>query len=308
MGWLSNYFLNYTVMVVGMGSCIFGIISGVLGSFAVLRKQSLIGDAISHATLPGICIAFIITGVKSTPILLLGALLSGIVGVVIVMYIYNHTKIKYDSCLAMVLSVFFGLGLVLLTYIQKIPNANQAGLERFLFGQAATLLKSDVIFMLIMALLVMLMVMVFWKEFKVFVFDQAFAASMGFSTRGLDMILTSLLVIAIVLGLQTVGVVLMSAMLIAPGVAARHWTNHLWKMVIISAVFSTLSGILGTVLSTLITKMPTGPIIVIIMSIIAFVSVLFAPYKGIVWKKVRCFKNKKHYSMQKNKRFLEGGI
>lgn len=280
MKFIKEILLDHTFIVVSLGSLLFGIISGILGTFSVLRKQSLIGDAISHATLPGICIVFLITGTKSTPLFLIGALITGIVASLIIMLITNKTKIKYDSALGIILSVFFGLGIVLLTYIQKIPNANQAGIDKFLFGQASTLLKIDVKIMGVVAVLIILITTLLWKEFKILCFNREYGLSIGFCMKKIDILLTGLLVLAIVMGLQTVGVILMSSMIIAPAVAARQWTDRLWLMVVLSASFGAISAVGGTLISFFIPKMPTGPIIVVIMSTITFTSVLYKQIKN----------------------------
>lgn len=293
MNGLMSVFSDHTFITVGLGATVFGAIAGILGTFAVLRKQSLIGDAVSHATLPGICIMFLITGTKSTSLFLLGAFISGIIASSIIMYMTSVSKVKYDSALGMILSVFFGLGLVLLTYIQKTPNSNQAGLDKFLFGQASTLLKLDVKVMNIALIVSIVIVSLFWKQFKLICFNSEFADSLGMPVGKLDFLLTCLIVLAIVMGLQTVGVILMSAMIIAPAVSARQWTDRLWSMMIISSLFGAFSGLTGTIISFFIPKMPTGPIIVVVMSTITFISLLFAPNRGIVWKKVRNKKNNK---------------
>lgn len=278
---------DYTLQTVALGSAILGIISGVLGSFAVIRKQSLLGDAVSHAALPGIALAFLITGTKKTEVLLLGALVFGLLAAYFILSIVRYSKIKFDSALALILSVFFGGGLVILTYIQKIPNANQAGLDKFIFGQASTLLKRDVEIMGILGLVLISLVIVFWKEFKLISFDYQFAETIGFSSKKINFLLSGMIVIAIIMGLQTVGVILMSAMLIAPAVAARQWTDKLSTMAILSALFGAFSGITGTVISSVVKKLPTGPMIVIIISTIVFFSIIFAPNKGLIWKKVK---------------------
>ncbi len=207
----------------------------MLGSFAVLRKQSLLGDAISHAALPGIAIAFLITGTKETNVLLIGALVSGLLGAFWIRGITKRTHLKSDTALGLILSIFFGFGMLLLTYIQKLPNANQSGLDKFLFGQAATLLARDVWFMAIVTFICVVVLLLFWKEFKILLFDADYAKTLGFNTQLIDILITSFIVIAIVLGLQTVGVVLMSAMLLAPAAAARQWTNSLGIMVVLAA-------------------------------------------------------------------------
>lgn len=281
---LYDLFFDYTLRTVALGSATLGIISGALGAFAVLRRQSLLGDAISHAALPGVALAFLLTHSKTPLILMIGAAIAGWLGTLLVMAIVKNTRIKDDSALGLVLSVFFGLGLVLLTYIQRrVPDANQAGLDKFLFGQAAALLASDVITMAALGGAALLLMGVFWKEFKLLSFDADFGATLGFPMRLLDIILTSLLVIAIVVGLQTVGVVLMSAMVVAPAAAARQWTDRLGVMVGLSAFFGALAGVSGALISSAVTRLPTGPTIVLCISAIVALSLLLAPNRGLVW-------------------------
>jgi len=289
---LTSLLHNYTFQVVAFGSALLGIISGVLGSFAVLRKQSLLGDGISHAALPGVILAFLLTGSKNTEILLLGALITGLLSTGFIMGIVRHSRIQFDSALALITSVFFGFGLVLLTYSQKIPNANQAGLNRFIYGQASTLLQRDVYIIIFCGIILLFFVAAFWKEFKLFAFDPDFAQSIGLPTGKLNSFLSALIVLAIIIGLQTVGVVLMSAMLIAPAVAARQWCSHLWTMVLLAAVCGATSGIVGTFISSAIPGLPTGPIVVICISSIAVISLLFAPNRGILHRIYRRRKNR----------------
>jgi len=287
MEFLGDLFGNYTLRTVGLGAAFLGIVNGVLGSFAVLRKQSLLGDAISHAALPGIALAFLLTGSKATIVLLLGAAAAGWAGTLLVMNIVKNTRVKYDSALGLVLSVFFGFGLVLLTYIQRMPVASQAGLDTFLFGQAATLLARDVATIGILGSVVLLIVLAVWKEFKLLCFDPDFALSLGFPIRWLDVLLITLLVTSIVIGLQTVGVVLMSAMVVAPAAAARQWTDRLGAMVAISAFFGALAGAGGALVSSLTARLPAGPTIVLCLTAIVLVSLLAAPNRGVVWKWAR---------------------
>ncbi|MGE0266895.1 MAG: metal ABC transporter permease [Candidatus Omnitrophota bacterium] len=286
-------FSNYTVQIVLMGSLVLGITAGSLGAFAVLRRQSLLGDAISHATLPGVCLAFLLTQSKNPLILLIGAGLSGWVGTLLILLITNTSRIKKDSALGIVLSVFFGFGLVLLTIVQKLPTATKAGLDKFLFGNAATLLKSDVVTMGILSFIVFSILLFFWKEFKLIVFDADFARSIGINVRFLDILLTTLIVVSIVIGLQTVGVVLMSAMLVAPAAAARQWTDRLRSMVIISAAFGAISGVSGALASSMVTNLPTGPMIVICLSLFVLFSLALAPNRGLIWDWLRLQKNRK---------------
>ena len=221
---------------VALGAAVIGIVAGALGCFAVLRRQSLVGDAMSHAALPGIAVAYMLTGSKDNLVLLIGAAIAGWLATLAVMAIVRTSRVKFDSALGLVLSVFFGFGLMLLTFIQREPDASQAGLDKFLFGQAATLIEDDVETMAVLGSIA-IGVMLLWKEFKLLAFDQDFAATIGYPVRGLDVLLTTLIVIAIVVGLQAVGVVLMSAAIVAPAAGARQWTNRLGVMVLLAAIF-----------------------------------------------------------------------
>lgn len=274
---------DHTLRTVALGAAVLGVVNGALGAFAVLRKQSLMGDAISHAALPGIALAFLLTGSKAPLVLLLGAAAAGWLGMLLVLAVVRNTRVKQDGALGLVLSVFFGFGLVLLTFIQKLPVASQAGLDKFLFGQAATLLTSDVRTIAALGAIVLLLLAVFWKEFKLLAFDPDFAVSLGFPVRRLEVLLTTMLVVAIVIGLQTVGVVLMSAMVVAPPAAARQWTDRLGVMVAVSGLFGALAGIAGALVSSSAARVPTGPTIVLCMAGLVVVSLTAAPNRGIAW-------------------------
>ena len=291
---LRDLLFDYTLRTVALGAGTLGIVSGALGTYAVLRKQSLLGDAMSHAALPGIALAFLLTGSKAPLVLMIGAAIAGWAGTLLVMSITNSTRIKDDSALGLVLSVFFGFGLMLLTFVQRRPDATQAGLDKFLFGQAAALLERDVITMAAIGTLAMLTMVVFWKEFKLLSFDPEFGASLGFPMRSLDILLTTLLVIAIVIGLQAVGVVLMSAMIVAPAAAARQWTDRLGVMVGLSALFGALAGVSGAVVSSITTGLSTGPTIVLCASVLVLVSLALAPNRGLMWRWVRRQRNRQH--------------
>ena len=287
MNVLQDLVFDYTLRTVALGTAALGIVSGVLGAFAVLRRQSLLGDAISHAALPGIVLAFALTGSKATLVLVLGAAIAGWLGTLLVMVVVRSTRVPEDAALGIVLSVFFGLGLVLLTFVQRRPQASQAGLDRFLFGQAATLLERDVVTIALLGALALGCVAIFWKEFKLLSFDRDFAATLGFPVRILDVLLTSALVLAIVIGLQTVGVVLMSAMVIAPAAAARQWTNSLTVMVLLAALFGAVAGVTGAVISATGSHIPTGPMIVLAATAVVAFSFTLAPERGLIWAALR---------------------
>jgi len=281
---LSQLLTDYTLRTVALGAATLGIVGGGLGSYAVLRGQSLLGDAISHAALPGIALAFLITGSKAPLPLMLGAAVTGVLATLFIIGVTNTTRVPYDSALALALSAFFGGGLVLLTYLQQHAGAAQAGLDSFLFGQAAALVEHDVVTMAVLGGIALCVMLLFWKEFKLLAFDPDFGRSLGVPIRRLDVVLTTLLVVAIVIGLQTVGVVLMSAVIVAPAAAARQWTDRLGGMVALSAAFGALSGVSGAVMSGTTANLPTGPTIVLCMGGIVVVSLLVAPNRGLLWQ------------------------
>lgn len=295
---LYDLLFDYTLRTVALGAATLGIVSGSLGSFAVLRRQSLLGDAMSHAALPGIVLAFFLTRSKLPLVLLIGAIIAGWLGTLLMSNIVRYTRIKQDSALGLVLSVFFGLGLMLLTFVQRIPDATQAGLNSYLFGQAAALLQRDVVTMGILGGVALLFMALFWKEFKLLSFDPDFAGSLGFPVRALDVLLTTLIVIAVVVGLQAVGVVLMSAMIVAPAAAARQWTNRLGVMVALSAFFGALAGVTGAVISSTGQGFATGPTIVLAVSAIVIFSLLLAPNRGLIWQAIRRQRNRRRLNVR----------
>ncbi len=302
--YISLVFTDYTLRTITLGTAILGAICGMLGSFAVLRKQSLLGDAISHAALPGIAIAFLIMGAKNSNVLLLGALISGLIGTFWIRGITSKTHLKSDTALGLILSLFFGFGMLLLTYIQKQPNANQAGLDKYLFGQAATLVESDVWLMGIVTGVCLLVMLLFWKEFKILLFDADYTKTLGFNTKFIDILITTFIVLAIVLGLQTVGVVLMSAMLLAPAAAARQWTNSLGIMVFLAAIFGASSGVLGTAISASHNNLSTGPVIVLVAAVFVLFSFIFSPSRGLLFREIRFRKNRNDLHLHKTLSFM----
>ena len=307
---LTEYFelliTDYTLRTITLGTAVLGAICGMLGSFAVLRKQSLLGDAISHAALPGIAIAFLITGTKDTNVLLLGALVSGLIGTFWIRGMIRKTHLKTDTALGLILSLFFGFGMLLLTFIQKQPNANQAGLDKYLFGQAATLVESDVKLMIVVTGLCLFVLLLFWKEFKILLFDADYTKTLGFNTQLIDILITFFIVLAIVLGLQTVGVVLMSALLLAPAAAARQWTNSLGMMVFLAAVFGAFSGVVGTAISASQNNLSTGPVIVLVAAVFVLFSFIFSPGRGLLFREIRFRKNRTDLQLKKTLQFMYG--
>ncbi|TVP77668.1 MAG: metal ABC transporter permease [Gemmatimonadales bacterium] len=284
---LAEFLSDYTLRVVALGAGALGALAGAMGCFAVLRRQSLLGDAIAHAALPGIVLAFMLTGLRTTPVLVLGAALAGWLGTLAILAIVRGGRLPEDTALGIVLSVFFGFGLVLLTFVQQRAGAAQAGLDTFLFGQAATLLAADVVFIAATGLVCALVTMLFWKEFKLLAFDADYALTVGVPVRRIDLLLTGLLVLAIVVGLQTVGVVLMSALVVAPAAAARQWTDGLGAMVLLAGLLGGISGMAGAAISATGSGIPTGPVVVLVASAIVAFSLALSPRRGLLAEALR---------------------
>ena len=267
-----------------LGSIFLGLSSGVIGCFTYLRKQSLLGDAVAHSTLPGVALAFMITGSRNLWGLLLGALGTSLLATFLISYVTRKSRIKQDASLGIILSVFFSLGLMLLTIIQHSSRGNQSGLDKFLFGQAASMVRSDVNTIVIVSIILLFICFVFFKELKLLCFDFEFAKGLGLPVILLDHLIMLLMVIVVVTGIQIVGVILMVALLIIPATAARYWTDKLHIMVIISASFGVISGAIGTLISANVRNLPTGPVVVLISVCLFVFSLLFAPKRGLVVK------------------------
>jgi len=278
---------DYTLRTVALGAILLGVTSGALGSFAVLRKQSLLGDTLSHAALPGIALGFLVAGGRSLSAVLAGALATGVLAALTMLLLVRRSRLKTDASLGVALSVYFAAGVVLLSFVQGRAGAGQAGLETFLFGQAAAILRSDLWIMVAVTALSVALVVAGWKELKAATFDPVFAASLGLPTAFLDAVMTAMIALAVVLGLQMVGVVLMSAMIVAPAVAARQWTERLGTMVVLASTFGAAGGVIGALISATGRGLATGPLIVLSLTVIVAVSLAFAPNRGLVAAAVR---------------------
>lgn len=287
-----------------LGCTLLGISAGVLGSFAFLRRRSLMGDALAHAALPGVCVAYLLTGSRELAPLLVGAVAAGLIGAGVIQAVTRGSRIKEDAALGLVLSVFYGFGIVLLTFIQHSGRGNQAGLDRFIFGQAASLVVNDVRTMAICALVVCAAAMLLFKEFKLLCFDPEFGRGIGYPVGLLDGVLLLLIVLAVVIGLQAVGVVLMAALLITPAAAARFWTDRLGAMTALSALIGGATGAAGAAVSAGATGLPTGPLIVLSATAFFLFSLLFAPRRGVAARAIRILRLRRRVARENSLRSL----
>ncbi|ASO19766.1 manganese/zinc/iron transport system permease protein [Actinoalloteichus hoggarensis] len=273
--------LSYAASVVIGGSALLGAVAGFLGPFAVLRGRSMFGDAMSHGTLPGVVLAFMVAGVKDAPILLIGAALSAILAALAMIGLERAGRVGPDVAIGVVLSAAFALGIVLLTRLSAEGAGGRSGMEEYLFGQAAGLVVGDLVVAAIVGALAFGAVLVWFRLLRTAIFDPGFAAVAGAPSWAVDVLTTTLLVVGIVLGVRTVGAILMVALLVAPTVAARQLTTRLSTLVPAAGLIGAAAGGLGAFVSGT-ADLPTGPVIVLLATAAALASVLFAPRRGVL--------------------------
>lgn len=278
---------DYNTRIVICSTTLLGCAGGMVGSFTLLRKRALMGDALSHASLPGIALAFILVTAwggdgKSLPVLLLGATLTGLAGVGTILLLRNLTRLKEDTALGAVLSVFFGAGLALLGVIQQMKQGHAAGLEAFIYGKTASMGVNDTLLIATAAAVCISACLLLFKEFKLLCFDEGFAGSRGLPIVRLDLALMGLVIIICIVGLQAVGLILMIALLVIPAAAARFWTEQMSNMVLISGGVGAMGGMFGAAMSALLSKLPSGATIVLVYTLFFLLSMVFGTARGLL--------------------------
>lgn len=289
--------LHSNTMWVLLSTAILGVAAGVIGCLAYWKRQNLMSDALSHAALPGVVIAFFIIGEKNLLLLVIGAAASALFGAFLIQWITGSSRITEDTAMGMVLSVFYGVGVMLLSIANRSAGGNQSGLDSFIYGQAAAMVRSDVVTMMVLAGIVIFIVFIGFKEWKLYLFDASFAKGIGMSIRGMNALYTLILVTTIVIGIQAVGVILMAAMLIIPAVSARYWTHSFRNMILLSATFGGISGAVGSWISSTGSGLPTGPFIVVASAAFFIISLLLGKEKGIIVRYIQ-FKIQQRNSSQ----------
>ncbi len=275
--------LTYSTVVVLCGAGLLGALAGMVGSLAVLRGRALVGDALAHAALPGLCLVFLLVGYRSLPAMLAGALVSGLAGVSAIALLRRWTRIKEDAAVGIVLSVFFGVGISLSRIIQnQASQGSKAGLDGYILGKTAGMLATDVYLIAGVAVGCLLVVTLLYKELRLLIFDPEFARAQGWPVVRLDLTLMALVAVTVVIGLPAVGVVLVAALLILPGAAARFWTERLSRLLVLSACIGGLVGAVGTLASAWASKLPAGPVLVLVGTALFGVSLVAAPKRGLV--------------------------
>ena len=307
---------DYNTRLVVICTMLLGCACGLMGGFLLLRKRSLMGDTLSHATLPGVGLSFMLLVAlggdgKSLPILLAGAGITGVIGCAAVLFIREQTRIKDDAAMGIVLSVFFGAGVAILGVIQKMPEGSAAGLESFIYGKTASMVMSDFQILVFITVCVITCSLLLFKEFRLLCFDENFAAVLGWPVKFLDILLLALITAVTVAGLQAVGLILIIAFLITPATAARFWTNQLDRMLMLSALIGAASGSIGASLSAFFPRLPAGAVIVLVAALIFVVSMLIGTERGVMIRFLRQSQLEKRMGRQHLLRalyeILEGG-
>ncbi|MCC9620612.1 metal ABC transporter permease [Thalassospira sp. MA62] len=289
---------GYNSALVAVGAGLLGLSAGSAGAFIFLRKRALVSDAVSHATLPGVGIAFMIMVAfggdgRWLPGLIIGSAISSALGLLLVEWITRQTRLTEDAAIGAVLSVFFGLGIVLLTVIQTMSSGRQAGLSNFLLGSTAGMLISEAATIAVAGALAALLVFILRRPMTLVAFDPEYAATTGVNVRNIDLAMMGLALIVTVIGLKIVGLILIVALLIIPPVTARFWTNQVGAMIGIAALVGGISGYVGASMSAAAASLPTGPIIVLVAFGLFLLSALFSPLRGGLASALR------HYRFQK---------
>ena len=307
---------DYNTGLVVICTILLGCACGLMGGFLLLRKRSLMGDTLSHATLPGVGLSFMLLVAlggdgKSLPILLAGAGITGVIGCAAVLFIREQTRIKDDAAMGIVLSVFFGAGVAILGVIQKMPEGSAAGLESFIYGKTASMVMSDFQILVFITVCVITCSLLLFKEFRLLCFDENFAAVLGWPVKFLDLLLLALITAVTVAGLQAVGLILIIAFLITPAAAARFWTNQLDRMLMLSALIGAASGWIGASLSAFFPRLPAGAVIVLVAALFFVVSMLVGTERGVMIRFLRQSQLEKRMGRQHLLRalyeILEGG-
>lgn len=280
---------SYNGQMVLAGTVLLGVSAGVVGAFMMLRKRSLVGDVVGHSAVPGIAIAYIMAELvqsgsgKNVPVLVLGAFVAGLLGAAGTLAIDRTTRLKTDASLAIVLATFYGLGVALFGVVQKSPGGSAAGLDSYLNGMAASLIASDVTLFAAVSAVLLLITVVLFKELTLLCFDADFANTQGWPTLFLEVLLTFLVVGVTILGMQSVGLILVVATLVIPPTAARFWTNSMRQLVVISGAIGGGCAAIGVLISTMGDRLATGPLIVLTGTAAFCVSAVFGRQRGIYW-------------------------
>lgn len=280
---------SYTFQLISIGTLFLAVASAIVGSLNLYKGQSLIGDAIGHSSFPGIVLIFMVFQTRNPNMLFVGAVLAGGLSYFLIQVAKRNSKVSLDACLAIFLSGFFGLGMVLKSIIQGNPKyqaASQSGLGNYIFGQAAYMMEKDIKLIVVVSIIVVATFILFYKQLVVFTFDTEFSKTIGLNTRLIEGVLLFMTIGLVGIGLKAVGSILISSFLILPCVAANQWSKKFSRVLVVASLVGGLSAILGTYFSSIYSGLSTGPTIILSMGSITIFSMLFGPY-GTISKSIK---------------------
>lgn len=278
---------SYSFYIVAFGTVILSFASGIIGTVSVIKGQSLIGDAVGHATFPGVILAFMMLGVMETYTLAAGAVVLGIIAFLTIQMISDHSKITLDSALALILSSFFGLGMALKSFVQGNPDyGSTQGIDNFIFGQAAYMLRSDVYLIIGASAVSIILFIILYPQIRIYIFDPVYSNAVGISSRWMNFTILSMTILLIAVGLKAVGAILIVNLLVAPAVIGSLWSNRFSIVLIIAGCSGAVSAFLGTYISTVMTGIATGPAIILALSVLVIFSIFFGR-RGLIRKSIK---------------------
>lgn len=289
---------TYRIMTIGV--TLIGGLAGAMGALIYLRKRTLMSDVIGHSATTGVMLSFMIGSAilgidgRSLWLLVIGSVAIGTFAAVLADRISHVTRVSVDAAMAIMLALFFGLGMVLLRIIERGSYRHRGGLKDYFFGNASTMTKADVYTIEVLCIVVAVVFLAFYRGLAAHVFDVVTAEVRGFRSRFYAPLLLAMVAVAVVVGVKSVGLILMVALAAIPPAAARQWTRHLHTMIILSAIIGAVSAVLGSLISVSIGKIPTGPVIVLVLTAVLFVSLFGAPRRSVI---VRAIARRKQHQV-----------
>lgn len=272
---IPSYLLEYNFLIILVGCVLLSAVLGMVGTFCVLRKEALVGDAVAHSSFPGIVAAFLFMRTRSPEILLLGAFIAGSLSYATIHILESRTRMRLDAILAIVLSGFFGLGMVLKTFLQGNPaysSSRSAGLQSYILGQAAYMRAGDVRMIIYACIISLVILVLFYKEWKCFIFEEEYAERIGFRRELLHALMLIMTMGLLAVGLKAVGALLIASLLVLPSISALSYAKTLTGTLILSAIFGAAASFIGCVLSAMYEGLSTGAVIVFLLALLSIYS------------------------------------
>jgi manganese/zinc/iron transport system permease protein len=269
---MTHLLLNANLVWVMLGTLLLGVTAAAIGGLAVLRARALIGDVLAHAAIPGVMMGVILLGSLSPLLLVIFALFTGMLAYLLIHSLTQHTKLRSDTAMAIILATFFAFGMLLLSYIQAQHWPNTAGLDRILFGQAAAITRDELIQLLVLSLVTLFYLVVFFPRLKLVLFNSSYAKSLGIPVARDEFLFALVLVMVVVVGMHIVGAILMAGALLIPISIMRLWPLGLGLMLTFAASLAAIAAVASSLLSLWVEQSPTGPWMIVILGVFFILS------------------------------------